>query len=222
MHKVNAFFLSVVLLFILGCDDKKASDNAIPVENTTEILNQPTRDESNTNRFKITKRKTATTVPIDYSKLSDNFTLSNIQNKQYSVSVANKKVKYHENTKPILLITFFATWCPPCIHNISYMNDLQKKYKKELLLTGILVHDRPPEEKLRSFLAKHNVNYYVSNSKHNNDFASLIAKTLRLSTDYSIPFTVMYVKGEYFTHYESIVPIEMIDYDIQQALKTIQ
>jgi len=29
----------------------------------------------------------------------------------------------------------------------------------------------------------------------------------------------MYVDGQYFTHYEGLVPIEMIEYDIEQAKK---
>lgn len=222
MHKINALIISSVLLFILGCEDKNTSSNTIPIENTTEALNQTTSSQSDTNRFKITKHNTSATAPVDYTNLSDTFQLSNIQNKMYTVNVSNREVIYQENTKEIVLVTFFATWCPPCVHNIPYMNDLQKKYSKELLLTGILVQDTTVEDKLRSFLAKHEIRYFVSNSKDNNDYASLIAKTLRLPKDFSIPLTVMYVGGKYFTHYEGAVPVEMIDYDIQQALKMLK
>jgi len=222
VHKINALIISSIILFILGCEDKNTSTHAIPIENTTEVLNQTTSSESDTNRFKITRQNASNMTPDDYTNLSDTFKLSNMQNKMYTVSVSNKEVIYKENTKGIVLVTFFATWCLPCLHDIPYMNDLQKKYKKELLLTGILVQDTSVEEKLRSFLAKYEVNYFVSNSTENNDFASLVAKTLRLPKDFSIPLTVMYVGGKYFTHYEGCVPIEMIDYDIQQALKMLK
>jgi len=80
VHKINALIISSVLLFILGCEDKNTSSNTIPIENTTEVLNQTTSSQSDTNRFKITKHNTSATAPVDYTNLSDTFQLSNIQN----------------------------------------------------------------------------------------------------------------------------------------------
>lgn len=208
MHKINALIFFFLLLFILGCEDKKTS-NEIYMENTTEVLGHPNNNPLITSH-------------TDNIQLSDTFKLSNMQDKHYTVTVSNKKVTFRESEKAIILITFFATWCPPCVHNIPYMNDLDKKYKNKLLLTGILIHDTMPKDKLQSFLSKHDVKYFISNSRYNNDFASLIAKTLQLPKDFSIPLTVMYVEGKYFTHYEGIVPVEMVEYDIQEALKTLK
>ncbi len=222
MHKINALLLSCVLLLILGCEDKNTSSNDIPIENTTEVLNQTSNTENHSNRFKVHKRGSKDKQPLPQVNLSDTFKISNLQHTVYTVTVLNQKVTFKESEKGIVLVTFFATWCPPCVHDIPYMNDLQKKYKKDLLLTGILVQDTTVEKELRSFLAKHEVTYFVSNSKDNNDFASLVAKTLRLPKDFSIPLTVMYVEGKYFTHYEGCVPVEMIDYDIQQALEMLK
>ena len=222
MHKLNAIIFSCILFLILGCEDKNTSTNNIPIENTTEVLNQTSSEESNSNRFKVPKHESKNTNTIHNVNLSDTFKLSNIENKSYTVTVSNQKVTFKESQKAIVLVTFFATWCPPCVHDIPYMNDLHKKYKKNLLLTGVLVQDTISEEKLRSFLAKHAVTYFVSSSRDNNDFTNLVAKTLRLPKDFSIPLTVMYVEGKYFTHYEGCVPVEMIDYDIQQALKMLQ
>ena len=75
---------------------------------------------------------------------------------------------------------------------------------------------------MASFLKKHSIAYPVSNSLQNNDFSNMVAKILHLSHDFPIPLTVMYVKGEYFTHYEGIVPIEMIEYNIKEAIKTLK
>jgi hypothetical protein len=86
----------------------------------------------------------------------------------------------------------------------------------------VLIHDTITHTKLKSFIAKNQINYYLSSYTQNNDFASLVAKTLHLPQNFDIPLSVMYVEGKYFTHYEGIVPIEMIEYDIQQAKKTIK
>jgi len=48
-----------------------------------------------------------------------------------------------------------------------------------------------------------------------------MASILELPENFSIPLTVMYLNGEYFTHYEGSVPVEMIEYDIQQAKKQL-
>ena len=210
-----------MFLFVTACEDKKTSDTVIPVENTTEIFGANNIKEQSNIRFKLQKKELGHAT-VTANTLSDTFKLNDIKNTHYTVTVSNQKVTFKENTKAITLVTFFATWCPPCLADIPYMNDLHKKYKKDLLVAGILIHDTMTKPIFNSFLAKHNIKYFISHSTHNNDFASLVAKTLHLPHNFSIPLTVMYLEGEYFTHYEGCVPVEMIEYDIKQALKTIK
>lgn len=220
MRKINLLLLTLLILIFTGCEDKKTNANAIPVENTTEFFGSKTSDTSNNMRFKIGKKEAISShEPVS---LNDTFTLKNMKNTHYTVNVSNQKVTFKENYKAIKLITFFATWCPPCVHDIPYMNDLYIKYQKDVFLAAVLVHDDINENALKSFLAQNEVRYFVSTSTHNNDFASLVAKTLKLSRNFSIPFTVMYVEGKYFTHYEGCVPVEMIEYDINEALKVLK
>ena len=223
MRIINVLILTLILFVFTACEDKKTSNTGIPVENTTEFFGTEHNKEQSNSRFKIHKKEQSqSTVTTDTLSLSDTFKLNDSKNTHYTVTVSNKKVTFKESTKAITLVTFFTTWCPPCLADIPYMNDLQKKYKKDLLLAGILIHDSITQPELRSFLAKYNVKYFVSHSTHNNDFASLVAKTLQLPHNFGIPLTVMYVEGEYFTHYEGCVPVEMIEYDIQQALTMLK
>lgn len=223
MHKINIFLFILLVLSLTGCEDKKTQENATYVENTTEVVTSTQNASSTDERFTIqraNKDKNGQET-IDTTSYVDSFRVEDMKQTQYTVDVNNKKVTFSKQKKDIVLVTFFATWCAPCLADIPYMNDLHKKYEKSLLLSGILVHDTISNDAFKVFLAKNDVKYFVSKSKQNNDFASLIAKTLRLPKDFSIPLTVMYVKGQYFTHYEGCVPVEMIDYDIQQALKTL-
>ena len=224
MRKITTIIIILLLLSLTGCEDKKSSDNAIPIENTTEVFSSPDKESNTHKRFKLPQAHKEDSSSDGASKLnlSDTFTLHNMHKKSYSVTVSNQKVTFKESTKGIVLVTFFATWCPPCIADIPYMNDLHKKYQKDLLVTGVHIHDSITKEKLKSFIAKHDINYFVSNSTHNNDFASLVAKTLHLPKNFSIPLTIMYVEGKYFTHYEGCVPVEMIEYDIEEALKILK
>ena len=223
MRKIKTLLLTLLVLIYTGCEDKKSTDDAIPVENTTEMFASEDKDTDEANRFKLPQQQKQKNSKTEINpSFSDTFTLKNMKNTSYSVTVSNQKVSFTQNNKSIVLVTFFATWCPPCLADIPYMNDLHKRYRKDLLIAGVLVHDTIGKEALESFLAKHEVKYFVSNGRHNNDFSSLIAKTLRLPKNFSIPLTVMYVNGEYFTHYEGCVPVEMIDYDILQALTILK
>ena len=223
MRKLNTLLLTLLFLNFTGCEDKKTNNNAIPVENTTEIFGSENKNMHLDKRFKVeNKDQEISNNRTDSISLSDTFKLNDMKNTNYTVTVSNQKVTFKESTKAIILITFFASWCPPCVGGIPYMNDLYLKNKKDLLLAGVLIHDTINKSELKSFISKHQIKYFISNSTHNNDFASLIAKTLHLSNNFSIPLTVMYVEGKYFTHYAGSVPIEMIEYDITQARKTLK
>ena len=223
MRKLNTLLLTLLFLNFTGCEDKKTNNNAIPVENTTEVFGSKNKNMHLDKRFKVEKKdQEISNNRTDSISLSDTFKLNDIKDTNYTVTVSNQKVTFKESTKAIILITFFASWCPPCVGGIPYMNDLYLKNKKDLLLAGVLIHDIINTSELKSFISKHEIKYFISNSTHNNDFASLIAKTLHLSNNFSIPLTVMYVEGKYFTHYEGSVPIEMIEYDITQARKTLK
>ena len=71
-------------------------------------------------------------------------------------------------------------------------------------------------------MAQQQINYFISNTKENDTFAMRLADQLQLDENFSIPLTVIYLNGEYFTHYEGAVPVEMIEYDIQQAKKQLK
>lgn len=198
MHKIYTFFLLILLLLLLGCEDKKSDKPPIKKEITTEVFNS------------------------NMPPLNDLFHLRDLNNEPYTVTISDKKLTFKENTKAITLLSFFATWCLPCRHEIPYLNDLQESYKDDLFIASILIHDPITDNHLQTFIEKYQIKYTLFNTIHNNNFAKLIAKTLHLPTVYSIPLTVMYVEGNYFTHYEGNVPIEMIQYDIDQALETLK
>lgn len=234
VHKISAFVLSILLISLTGCEDKQPEENTFPIEDTTEIFVQPqdnavceqkvkTNEETKSDEVNASPVEPDTTVNIpEIITGTDTFMLLNTKSKSHKVTLSNDQIIIHRNTKPIVLINLFATWCPPCIGELSYLNTLQKKYSNDLFLAGILTHDYIDIASLESFIAKHEINYFISNSPHNNAFSGLLANTLHLPQNFPIPLTVMYVDGKYFTHYEGSVPVEMIEYDIQQAQKQLK
>lgn len=228
MHKISALLLSLLLISVTGCEDKKSDEASIPIENTTEFVSQPQEMSNCVNQVNTDPNNSASNVPfapVEVPKLiedTNTFMLLNAKSKSHKVTISNEKVLFHHNKKPIVMVNIFATWCPPCVGQLSSFNNLKKKYNDDLLLIGVLSHDRPDMQTLKSFIAKHGINYFVSSSPHNNAFSARIANTLLLTENFSIPLTIIYVKGKYFTHYEGTVPVEMIEYDIQQAKKQLK
>jgi len=235
VHKKIAALLSLILLIILiiiiGWEDKQPKSTPLPTENTTEILVEKDKMGQEDKRFKLGRKEdilpqvkpsvAEANISVPEIQLGS-FTLINTKVKSRKVTVSDQKVIFQDAAQPIVMVNLFATWCPPCIGEIPYLNDLQKKYEKELLVVGILTHDSIVQDELETFMAKNQINYFISNGTDNETFATLLASTLDLSKNFPIPLTVMYVEGKYFTHYEGSVPVEMIEYDIQQAKKQLK
>lgn len=216
VHKISALLLTILFISFTGCEEKTPEDTAIPVENTTEVVTKKVKADTPVQERFFRKGL----PPVEAG--ADTFTLHNTKEQSYKVTISNEKVIFHDNAKPMVLINLFATWCPPCVGQLAYLNDLQKKHDKDLFVTGILTHDSIDETLLKTFIAKNQISYFVSNSTHNDAFSTLLATTLHLPENFSIPLTALYVNGKYFTHYEGVVPVEMIEYDIQQAKKQLK
>ncbi len=61
----------------------------------------------------------------------------------------------------VVLVNFWATWCPPCRAEIPDLIKLQAKYKDHLVVLGIS-EDEGPVDTVRAFVAEHKVNYFVA------------------------------------------------------------
>jgi thiol-disulfide isomerase/thioredoxin len=60
----------------------------------------------------------------------------------------------------VVLVNFWATWCPPCREEIPILIELSKKYKDDLLVIGISVDDGSPAE-VSEFAHSMGVNYPI-------------------------------------------------------------
>jgi cytochrome c biogenesis protein CcmG/thiol:disulfide interchange protein DsbE len=59
----------------------------------------------------------------------------------------------------VVLIDFWATWCPPCRKGIPELNELQKKFKDDLVVIGI---SDETASKVRDFMKKTPMEYTVA------------------------------------------------------------
>ena len=70
--------------------------------------------------------------------------------------VTGKQRNINEWQGKILIINFWATWCPPCLKEIPEFIKLQNEYKKDLQFIGIAIEDKQAVE---AYLKTININY---------------------------------------------------------------
>ncbi len=60
----------------------------------------------------------------------------------------------------VVLLSFWATWCPPCREEIPELKELQDRYKNQLQIVGVSLDDGPPQQ-VFEFAKRAGINYSV-------------------------------------------------------------
>ena len=206
MKKATVLLFITVLLCFTGCEDKKSD---LPEKNSTTII--------------IDKNSTLKNIQVSSLKTDTDtkkFKLADIENISQTFYFNKKEILIEDIPQKFILLNFFATWCPPCNGQLPYISDIASKYKDKLFVAGILVNDSNKEyHDIEDLSKKYSLNYFISTSKNNDDFATKLLKDLDIAKDFQLPLTILYKNGKYYTHYEGATPIEMIEYDIKKAMK---
>jgi thiol-disulfide isomerase/thioredoxin len=104
------------------------------------------------------------------------FSLDDLSGKQHSAKEWQGKV---------LVINFWATWCPPCLKEMPEFAELQSKYAdKGLQFIGIALDDLEP---VKEFTTSHKINYPILLG---GDHGTKLAHELGNIVD-TVPFTVI-------------------------------
>ena len=140
MKPIKLLCLILVLMFIVaGCKKKEP---------------EPPQPE----QTKVKAEEKATPPLVDKaqsepdSKAAPSFTLQDLNGKQVSLSDFKGKV---------VILDFWATWCPPCVKEIPHFVELYEQYKgQEFTIVGISV-DRQGVSVVKPFVQKYQVNYPI-------------------------------------------------------------
>ncbi len=62
----------------------------------------------------------------------------------------------------VIILDFWATYCPPCIEMIPHLMELKAKYPDDLVVIGLHVGGDEDRPKIADFLKQHNVNYPIA------------------------------------------------------------
>jgi len=188
--KILSFILLALLTFgISGCSNDKKEDK---------------KEKINNSSVKKLSQKHYDTIKLK---------LHSVNAKDIILIKDKNDLKLRDNNGKIILLNFFATWCPPCKAEIPHLINLQKKYKNKLKVISILLEDDKPDSEIQSFVDYNHINYTVTNDKNNFKLSNILGGIQ------NIPFMILYDKnGQIITHYIGIIPEEMINSDIQKEI----
>lgn len=72
-----------------------------------------------------------------------------------------KEIKLSDYKGKIVIIDFWATWCPPCRKGIPDLVELQKEFKDKLVVIGISLDQQNTIKDLAPFIKQYGINYPV-------------------------------------------------------------
>lgn len=78
------------------------------------------------------------------------------------VTTAGKQLSLASLKGQVVVLDFFATWCPPCRDSIPHLMDLNRRYGKQGLQVVGMSMDEEGEEVVRDFVSDKRVTYPVA------------------------------------------------------------
>jgi len=111
----------------------------------------------------------------------------------------------------VMLLSFWATWCPPCREEIPELNELAARYPHTLQVIGISMDDGPADD-VREFAQKVGIHYPV------------VMATKELADEYggvpALPTSfIVSPDGGVVQKHMGLYPIEVYDGEIRALLK---
>ena len=77
------------------------------------------------------------------------------------VDINDNEISSQDFKNKVLIIDFFATWCPPCIMEIPHLVKIKEEFGESgFEIIGISV-DNNPKEVLPNFIKEKNINYPI-------------------------------------------------------------
>ncbi len=196
----NIITLVLTAILFVGCNKKEE--------------NSPSQT-AQTEQAQATNKKSRESANVqNEQKQKNEFDLQDTKGKSYHVIADYRGLIFDKFKGKVLVLDFFATWCPPCRAEIPHLINLQKKYKdKGVQFISILMERDRDNMEIEEFAKSYGFNYPIMNSSNN------VLLSQALGGIQSLPTLVIFNrKGEYYAHFIGAIPEEMLAAKIDEVL----
>ena len=152
----------------------------------------------------VTESAYAYTENVQKDRPTQEFTLKDLQ---------SKKVRLSDFRGKVVLLNFFATWCPPCRKEIPELIKIyQQNKKKGLVILGISLDAEEPSFVLKNFVRVMKIPYPILIGTEE------VAEDYRIS---GVPITLIINKeGKIVKRFEGLVPPRYFENALKDLLET--
>jgi thiol-disulfide isomerase/thioredoxin len=208
----NKIYLILLVFFLVSCGEERNNQKELPI--STKYT--PIKEEE------LAKDLNVSNNIIPFVPIEHHYQFKDLKEQKNTLHIINDLYDFRNIKQPIVIMNIMATWCPPCRGQIPHLSKLQQEFKENVFVMATLVYDDISKEKLDKFIIAQKMLFYVAiNQEENLKFTEMLTPKLGLDKDFPMPLTVVFVRGKYFTHYEGMIPEEMIESDIKQLLQKI-
>ena len=116
-------------------------------------------------------KETPSFLELKEKKNEKVYALKTIEGKEIKFEYENKILTSKELNGKIVLLNFFATWCPPCKKEIPVFNKIAKMYPDEFIIISVLFQDPIEMIGLKEFIKEYKIEFPVTVGDENNRLA---------------------------------------------------
>lgn len=145
-------------------------------------------------------------ISVNAQSKLPNVTLKDLQGKSINLS------KYNNSQKPVI-ISFWATWCGPCIKELKAINEVYSAWQKEfgVELVAVSIDDAKTKNRVRPMVSGSDWNYTILiDDNHELKRAMNVA---------NVPYTIIMYKGKIMFKHSNYTP--GIENKIYEELKSL-
>ena len=156
------------------------------------------------------------TVSIAMLQKPPRFRIRDIDDRETLLTFRGTTGDFQRIRQPIVLLTLFGDWCPPCRGMLPYLSRLQQSNRDDLFVIGILLRSDLDRKGVRRFMQRYATNFFISLHPDNEALAAYLARQLELGENYPLPLTLIFKNGKYVMNIRGAVPYEMLQTLVDQ------
>lgn len=118
----------------------------------------------------------------------------NIPAPDFTIQDSDRRVSLGQLRGKIIVLNFWATWCPPCVDEMPSLVQLQKKFQgKDVTVLAISLDDAPDD--YHKFLKDHNINLLTVRESGQKTNTGVIAPVSSRYGTFKVPETYIIDRG---------------------------